>query len=106
MTDTNSVRLIGNLGSDPDEYDGGGLPIASLSVATNFGWKNKEGSWQNETEWHRVSAFGNLAKWCLRELKKGSRVSVEGRLKTDVVEDKYGQKKYYTKIIARKIELN
>ena len=107
MPDVNTVQLAGNLEDDPTEHrSDSGLAIAGMSVATNHSWKDKKtGEWQKRTEWHRVSAFGKRAEWCLKELKKGRRVWVEGRLQTDVVEDKYGQKRYYTKIIAQEIGL-
>jgi len=106
MADINLVEIVGRLGSDPNEYNGNnGLVIAGMSVATNRSWKDRSGEWQERTDWHRISAFGKRAEWCISELKKGSRVRVMGRLQTDVVEDKYGQKKYYTKIVAQKIDL-
>ena len=107
MSDINLVEIMGNLGSDPNtHYSDNGLAIARMSVATNRSWKDrKTGEWRKQTDWHQVSAFGNRAEWCIKELKKGSRVRVMGRLQTDVVEDKYGQKRYYTKIIAQEIGL-
>jgi len=106
MSDINTVEIMGRLGSDPNEHHtGNGFIIAGMSVATNRSWKDRSGEWQERTEWHQVSAFGKRAEWCIAELKKGSRVRVMGRLQTDVVEDKYGQKRYYTKIIAQEIGL-
>ncbi|WP_419660495.1 Ssb: single-stranded DNA-binding protein, helix-destabilizing [Desulfosarcina variabilis str. Montpellier] len=105
MADTNDVRIIGNVGNDPSEYEGNGFKVASMSVATKHSWKGRDGEWNERTDWHRVSAFGKLAEWCIGTLRKGNRVRVEGRLQTDVVEDKYGKKNYYTKIVARKVEL-
>jgi len=107
MSDINMVEIVGRLGSDPNEHrTGNGFAIAGMSVATNRSWKDRNtGEWQERTDWHQVSAFGKRAKWCIAELKKGSRVRVTGRLQTDVVEDKYGQKRYYTKIVAHKIGL-
>ena len=105
MSDLNSVKLVGNLGGEPADYSSEGRAIVGLSLATKHRWKDGGGRWQNKTEWHRVSAFGKCAQWCIETLHKGARVYVEGRLQTDVVEDKYGQKKYYTKIVAQKIDL-
>jgi len=107
MPDINSVEIVGRLGSEPNKHQSdNGLAIARMSIATNRSWKDKQtGKWQKRVDWHQVSAFGKRAEWCFTELKKGSLVRVMGRLQTDVVEDKYGQKRYYTKIIARKIGL-
>ena len=107
MSDINLVEIMGRLGSDPDEHHSdNGLVIAGMSIATNRSWKDKRtGKWRKRTDWHQVSAFGKRAEWCIAELKKGSLVRVMGRLQTDVVEDKYGQKRYYTKIVAHKIGL-
>jgi single-strand DNA-binding protein len=107
MSDINIVEIAGRLGSDPNEHrTDSGFAIAGMSVATNRNWKDRNtGEWQERTDWHQVSVFGKRAEWCISELKKGSRVRVVGRLQTDVVEDKYGQKKYYTKIVAQDINL-
>lgn len=105
MKDINFVKLVGNLGDAPTEnYTDAGRAIAGMYVATNRSWKDKSGEWQKRTEWTRVSAFGSVAEWAIKNLDKGSRVLVEGRLQTDVVEDKYGEKKYYVQVIARKLE--
>ena len=106
-SDLNLVEIMGNLGSDPNEYySDNGLAIAGMSIATNRSWKDKStGEWRKQTDWHQVSVFGKRAEWCVKELTKGSRVRIIGRLQTDVVEDKYGQKRYYTKIIAKEISL-
>lgn len=105
MADLNSVKLRGNVGFDPIEHNSGGYAIVSLSVATNSSWKDKNGEWQKQTEWHRVTAFGKRAEWCIRELKKGSRVEVEGQLQTNIVEGNNGQRRYFTQVIAKKIGL-
>jgi len=107
MSDINLVEITGRLGSDPNEHHtDNGLVIAGMSIATNRRWKDKRtGEWQKRTDWHQVSAFGESAEWCIQELKKGSTVRVLGRLQTDIVEDKYGQRRYYTKVIAQKIGL-
>ena len=106
MSDTNLVEIVGRLGSDPDEHrSDSGLVVAEMSIAINHSWKDKRtGKWRKQADWHQVSAFGKCAEWCISELKKGSLVRVFGRLQTDFVEDKYGQKQYYTKIIAEVID--
>ena len=107
VSDTNLVDIMGQLGSDPDEhFTDNGLAIARMSVATNRSWKDGwTGEWRKQTDWHQVSVFGKNAKWCIKELKKGSRVRVLGRLQTGFVEDKYGQKQHYSKIIAEVIDI-
>lgn len=107
MSDINMVEIVGRLGSDPNEHrTDSGFAIAGMSVATNRNWKDRNtGEWQKRVDWHQVSAFGKRAEWCISELKKGSRVRVMGRLQTDVVEDNYGKRKYYTKIVAHEIGL-
>ena len=71
---------------------------------TSAGRMGGLGEWRKQTDWHQVSVFGKNAKWCIKELKKGSRVRVLGRLQTDIVEDKHGQKRNYTKIVAEVID--
>jgi single-strand DNA-binding protein len=98
----NKVILIGNLGRDPElRYTQSGSPVASLSVATTRKWRNKQtNEMVEETEWHRVSVFGQSAEHCNNYLSKGRQVYVEGRLKTRSYDDKDGVKKYSTEIIA------
>ena len=95
----NKVQLIGNLGADPEmRYMPSGDPIATLNVATSRRWKDKQtGERKEETEWHRVTLFGALAKTCGEYLKKGSKVFIEGRIKTDKYQ-KDGQDVYRTGI--------
>lgn len=98
----NKVILIGNLGRDPElRYTQGGGPVASLSVATTRKWKNKQSNeLVEETEWHRVSVFGQQAEHCNNYLSKGRMVYVEGRLRTRSYDDKDGIKRYSTEIVA------
>jgi single-strand DNA-binding protein len=102
----NKVILIGNLGRDPEmRYATGGNAIASLNIATTRKWRNKDsGEMQEETEWHRVAAFGKTAENCNRFLTKGKSVYVEGRIRTRSYDDKDGVKKYATEIIAERVE--
>ena len=104
MSSLNQCQFIGNLGRDPDiRYSGDGKAIASLAIACSEKWKDKNTGEQVEnTEWVNVSAFGRLAEVMGEYLKKGSKVYVSGKMKTDKVE-KDGQTKYYTKIIAREM---
>ena len=105
MKDLNLVKLIGNLEDALIKYwTENGQVIAVMSLATNTSWKDKAGKWQKHTDWHRVSAYDEVAVWVIKNLSNGSRVYVEGHLHTDVVEGKYGLKKFYTRVIAHKIE--
>src|ERR1700692_474134 len=106
MASVNKVILIGNLGRDPETRympDGGAIP--TLSVATPHVWKDKNGEKQEKTEWHRVAFFGKLAEIAGEYLKKGSQVYVEGRLQTRKWQDKEGQEKYTTEIIADRMQM-
>jgi single-strand DNA-binding protein len=102
----NKVILIGNLGRDPElRYTQGGMAIVNLAVATTRKWKNKQtNEMQEETEWHRVSVFGQTAEHCNNYLAKGRQVYVEGRLKTRSWDDKDGVKKYATEIVADQVQ--
>ena len=103
----NKVILIGNLGKDPEvKYTPGGMPVAKFSLATNERFKDKEGNWQDRTEWHNIVAFQRLAEIVGEYLKKGGKCYVEGRLSTSSWDDKEtGQKKYKTEIIANDLVL-
>ena len=103
----NKVILIGNLGKDPDvKYTPSGVAVAKFSLATNERFKDKEGNWQDRTEWHNIVAFQRLAEIAGEYLKKGRSVYIEGRLQTRSWDDKdSGQKKYMTEIIANDLVL-
>jgi len=102
----NKVILIGNLGKDPElKYTGGGTAVATVTVATNERFKDKEGNWQDRTEWHNVVLWQRLAEIAQEYLKKGNKVYVEGRLQTRSWEDKQGQKRYTTEIVASDLVL-
>jgi single-strand DNA-binding protein len=80
----NQVQLIGNLGKDPTmRYTPSGKAVTNFSLATNHSWKDASGEWQNETEWHNITVWGNLAELANNQLKKGMKVFVQGRLKTE-----------------------
>ncbi len=97
----NKVLLIGNLGADPDiKYSASGTAIANFNVATAERRKNRDGEWEDYTEWHRVVMFGKLAEICKDYLRKGSKIFIEGRLQTRSWEDKSGQKKYMTEVVG------
>jgi len=95
MKSVNKVILVGHLGKDPEvKYTPQGTPVAKFSIATNERYKDKQGEWQDRTEWHNITAWQRLAEIAGEYLKKGSQVYVEGRLRTDSWDDKVsGQKK-------------
>ena len=103
----NKVILIGNLGNDPDvRYTSGGSPIANISLATSESWRDKEtGDQQERTEWHRIVFFGRLAEIVSEYLRKGSKVYVEGRLQTRKWQDRDGNDRYTTEIVANEMQM-
>jgi single-strand DNA-binding protein len=102
----NKVFLIGNLGADPEiRYTQSGTAVASFAIATTERWKDKEGGQQEKTEWHRIVAWRRLAEICGEYLSKGSRVYIEGKLQTRKWEDKDGNNRYTTEIIANEMKM-
>ena len=106
MAGVNKVILVGNLGKDPEMRTfNSGDSVANFSVATSESWKDKQtGEKKTQTEWHNVSAFRKLAEICEKYLKKGDKVYIEGKLKTDKYE-KDGVTKYTTRIIADQMQM-
>lgn len=101
MAGVNKVILIGNLGGDPElKYTGSGTAVTTLSVATNETWKDESGNKQERTEWHRVVMWRRLAEVAGEYLRKGSKIYVEGRLRTRSWDDKDGVKRYTTEIMG------
>ena len=106
MASVNKVILVGNLGRDPEtRYTTGGEAVTNISIATTDTWKDKAGEKQERTEWHRVAFFGKLAEIAGEYLKKGSQVYVEGRLRTRKWQDKDGQDRYTTEIMATEMKM-
>lgn len=103
----NKVILIGNLGKDPEvRYATNGNAIANITLATSESWKDKNTGQQTEkTEWHRVVFFRRLAEIVGEYLKKGSKVYVEGKLQTRKWQDKQGQDRYTTEIVANEMQM-
>ncbi|MFN3237772.1 MAG: single-stranded DNA-binding protein [Pseudomonadales bacterium] len=102
----NKVILVGNLGNDPEtRYLPDGNAVTNISVATSESWKDRNTGQQNErTEWHRVVFFRRLAEIAGEYLKKGSKVYIEGKLRTRQYE-KEGQKHYSTEIVADEMQM-
>lgn len=103
----NKVTLIGNLGNDPEvRYGKNGNAIANISLATAESWRDKDsGEQQERTEWHRIVFFGRLAEIVSEYLHKGSQVYVEGRLQTNKWQDKEGNDRYTTQIVANEMQM-
>ena len=102
----NLVILIGNLGSDPDvRKTSGGDTVTTFRVATIEQWKDKSGQLPSQTEWHSCVAWRRLGEICGEYLSKGSKVYVEGSLKTRKWQDQSGNDRYITEIIAREMKI-
>jgi single-strand DNA-binding protein len=103
----NKVILVGNLGQEPDvRYMPSGSAVTNISVATNESWKDKEtGEQVDRTEWHRVAMFNRLAEIAGEYLHKGSQVYIEGRIRTRKWQDKEGQDRFTTEIVADQMQM-
>jgi single-strand DNA-binding protein len=107
MASVNKVILVGNLGRDPEtKYMPDGAALTNASLATSFQWTDKtSGEKKEETEWHRIVFRGRLAEIAGEYLKKGSQIYVEGRLRTRKWQDKEGQDRYTTEIVADSMQM-
>ena len=107
MSGINKVILIGNLGKDPEtRYMPSGKAATNFSIATSERFKDREtGEPQERTEWHRVATFDRLAEIAAEYLKKGSKVYIEGKLRTRKWQDKEGKDRYSTEIIADQMQM-
>lgn len=102
----NKAILIGNLGADPEiRYTQSGTQVATFNVATTERWKGQDGQMQENTEWHRIVAWGRLAEICGEYLNKGSKVYIEGRIQTRKWQDQSGNDRYTTEIVAREMKM-
>jgi len=102
----NKVILIGNLGADPEvRYTPDGAPVANFNLATSESWTNKSGERQERTEWHRIVMWRKLAEIAGQYLRKGSKIYVEGKLKTRSWEDQSGQKRYMTEVEVNDMQM-
>ena len=101
MAGVNKVILIGNLGKDPElRYLDNGVAVANFSLATTENYKNKSGERVSQTEWHNVVVWRGLAEVAEKYLRKGASVYIEGKIKTRKWEDKEGNTRYNTEILA------
>jgi single-strand DNA-binding protein len=104
MPALNRVQLIGRLGKDPESrFTPTGKKVAHFSVAISNRWRDREGEMRESTEWVNVEAWERLGETCQQYLKKGSLVYVDGRLKTDKVENQ-GDTRYFTKVVAQTVQ--
>jgi single-strand DNA-binding protein len=103
----NKVIIIGNLGADPEvRYMPSGSAVTNIRVATSEGWKDKQsGETQERTEWHRIVFFNRLAEIASEYLRKGSKVYIEGSLRTNKWQDQAGNERYTTEIIANTMQM-
>jgi len=102
----NRVILIGRLGRDPEvRYTNSGDAVANLSLATSETWKDKNGERQERTEWHKIVVFRNRAEFAKEYLSKGRMLAIEGKLRTRDWEDKNGNKRYTTEILANTLTI-
>ncbi len=105
MASVNKAIVLGNLGRDPElRHTGSGKAVATLRIATNEQWNDQSGERQERTEWHSVVVWGRQAETCNQYLKKGRTVYIEGRLQTRKWQDKEGQDRYTTEIVADRVQ--
>ena len=102
----NKVQLIGNVGNDPEikTFDGG-KKVVNFTLATNESYKNDKGEKVEQTEWHRVSAWGNTAEIIEKFVTKGKEIAIEGKLTHRSYDDKNGEKRYITEVVASDVLL-
>jgi len=102
----NKVILVGNLGGDPEvRYANSGVAVCNFTMATTRNYKDKQGERKDETEWHRIVAFGRTAEVCGEYLKKGRQVYIEGRMQTRKWQDKDGNDRWTTEIVTENMQM-
>lgn len=101
----NKVIIIGRLGQEPElKYTPSGAAVCNFSVATSENWTDKNGQRQERTEWHRIVVWGKLAELCNQYLGKGRQAFIEGKLQTRSWDDKDGNKRYTTEVLATTVQ--
>jgi len=97
----NKIVLVGHLGADPESrFTPSGVAVTTFNMATNESWKNKEGEYEDRTEWHRIVLYGKAAETASEYMKKGQLAYVEGRIRTRSWEDKDGMTRYTTEVLG------
>ena len=97
----NKIVLVGHLGADPESrFTPSGVAVTTFNMATNESWKNKDGEYEDRTEWHRIVLFGKAAETASEYMKKGQLTYVEGRIRTRSWEDKDGMTRYTTEVLG------
>ncbi len=106
MAGVNKVILVGHLGRDPElRYTQSGQPVANFTLATSESYSKRDGEREERTEWHRIVAWGRLAEICAEYLSKGRQIYIEGRIQTREWEDREGEKRRTTEIVAREMQM-
>jgi single-strand DNA-binding protein len=102
----NTVQLIGHVGQEPEikTFDGG-KKLANLTIATNDSYKNDKGEKVEQTEWHKVVAWGKIAEIIEKYVKKGKEIAIEGKLTHRSYDDKNGEKRYITEVVVNEVLL-
>jgi single-strand DNA-binding protein len=102
----NKAILVGNLGKDPElRYTPSGTAVCTFSLATTDRFKNKQGEQQDRTEWHNIVAWAGLAEICGKYLTKGKQVYIEGRIQNRSYDDRDGNKRYISEIVASEMQM-
>jgi len=101
----NKVILVGNLGKDPEvRFTNSGSAVARFPIATSEVWNDRDGNRQERTEWHNIIVWGKQGEHCGQYLAKGRQVYVEGSIRTRSYDDKSGNKRYVTEIVAQRVQ--
>jgi len=102
----NKVILVGNLGKDPElRYTASGTAVCNFSLATTESYKDRDGNKQEKTEWHNIVVWRQLAEICGKYLTKGKQIYIEGKLQTRKWEDRDGNSRYTTEIVADQMQM-
>src|SRR2546422_6502336 len=105
MASVNKVILVGNLGKDPEvRFTPSGRAVAKFSLATTDSWMDQESGRQERTEWHNIVVWGKQAENCGQYLAKGRQVYIEGAIRSRSYDDKEGNKRYITEVVAQRVQ--
>lgn len=101
----NMAVLVGNLGKDPEvRFTQTGKAVANFSVATSEKWRGQDGQQQESTQWHNIVVWGNQAEACGKYLSKGRQVYIQGRIQTRKYQDRDGNERYITEVVAQRVQ--